>query len=75
MVNIVVIPTVTGTLTNTMSVTAHEADPVSANNSATQTITVVPVLKLTVSKMGNGSGTINTPDGGINCGGLALRLT
>ena len=68
MVNIVVKPTVAGTLTNTVNVIAHETDPVPSNNTATQTTTVVPVFKLTVSKTGSGSGTITTPDGGINCG-------
>jgi uncharacterized repeat protein (TIGR01451 family) len=67
-VNIVVVPTVLGTLTNTMSVTANETDPNPADNSATQTTTVVPVFKLTVTKTGNGSGTITTVGGGISCG-------
>jgi uncharacterized repeat protein (TIGR01451 family) len=67
-VSIVVTPTAAGTLTNTMNVTANETDPNPANNTATQTTTVVPIFKLTVTKTGNGLGTITTPDGGINCG-------
>jgi uncharacterized repeat protein (TIGR01451 family) len=67
-VNIVVTPTVAGTLTNSMNVTSNEADPVLANNTATQTATVVPVFQLAVTKTGNGSGTVTTADGGINCG-------
>ena len=74
MVNIVVTPTVAGMLTNTMNVIAHEIDPVLSNNSATQPTTVVPVFKLTVSKTGNGSGTITTPDGGINCGAACTAI-
>ena len=58
-VSIVVTPTVTGTITNSMSVAANETDLVPANNTATQTNTVVPVFTLTVSKTGNGSGTVN----------------
>jgi uncharacterized repeat protein (TIGR01451 family) len=67
-VNIVVTPTVAGTLTNSMNVTANETDPNPANNTATQTTTVVPVFKLTITKIGNGSGTVTTADGRINCG-------
>jgi uncharacterized repeat protein (TIGR01451 family) len=70
-VNIVVTPTVAGTLINTMNVTANETDPVPTNNTATQTTTVVPVFKLTVTKTGNGSGTVTSstgPNGTINCG-------
>lgn len=67
-VTIIVTPTVAGTLTNTMNVTANETDPNPTNNTATQTTTVVPVFKLTVTKTGNGSGTITTAGGGISCG-------
>src|SRR3984893_9061900 len=68
-VSIVVTPTVAGTITNSMSVTANEPDPVIANNTATQTADVVPIFKLSVAKTGNGSGTV-TSDPGINCGSV-----
>lgn len=42
-VDIVVQPTVTGTITNTATVTATEADPVPANNSSTATTRVLAV--------------------------------
>jgi uncharacterized repeat protein (TIGR01451 family) len=67
-VSIVVTPTVAGTITNSMSVAANEPDLVLANNTATQTNSVVPAFTLTVSKTGNGSGTVSTPGGAINCG-------
>jgi uncharacterized repeat protein (TIGR01451 family) len=70
-ITIVVTPTVTGMITNTMRVSATEADLVPANNSATQNTTVVPVYTLTVSKTGNGSGTVNSDtgvNGPIGCG-------
>jgi len=51
-----------------MNVAANETDPVPANNSAMQTTTAVPIYKVTATKTGNGSGTITSGDGGINCG-------
>jgi endoglucanase len=54
-----------------MSVKAIEPDPVSANNTAMQTADVVPVFKLTVTKTGNGLGTVTSdPGGSINCGSV-----
>jgi uncharacterized repeat protein (TIGR01451 family) len=70
---IVVAPTATGTITNTMSVTATEPDLVSANNSATQNTTVVPVFTLTVAKAGTGSGTVTSSPIGIDCGGVCSQ--
>jgi uncharacterized repeat protein (TIGR01451 family) len=71
-ISIVVVPTAVGTITNSMNVTANETDPVPANNSATQSSTVVPVYTLTVTKTGSGSGTVrNTglpPGRVISCG-------
>jgi uncharacterized repeat protein (TIGR01451 family) len=67
-VNIVVTPTVAGTIMNTLNVTANETDPVPANNTATQTTTALPIFTLTIAKTGNGSGTVATSDGRINCG-------
>jgi len=67
-VKIVVTPTAAGTLNNSMNVAANETDPVPANNSAMQTTTAVPIYKVTATKTGNGSGTITSGDGGINCG-------
>ena len=57
-VSIVVTPTMAGTITNSFNVTANEADPVPANNSATLTTTVAPTSKLTVTRTGTGSGTV-----------------
>jgi uncharacterized repeat protein (TIGR01451 family) len=71
-VSIVVTPGVAGAITNSMSVTANEPDPVSANNTATQTADVVPVFTLTIIRTGNGAGTVTSNEGshGINCGGV-----
>jgi uncharacterized repeat protein (TIGR01451 family) len=71
-VSIVVSPTVAGTITNSMSVTASEPDPIPGNNNVTQTGTVVAMLTLTVTKAGNGSGTVtdNGMNGLINCGNI-----
>jgi uncharacterized repeat protein (TIGR01451 family) len=74
-VTIVATPTVAGAITNSMSVTANEPDPVTANNTATQTADVVPVFTLTVTKTGNGSGTVTSNpgiNGAINCGSVCL---
>jgi uncharacterized repeat protein (TIGR01451 family) len=67
-VSIVATATTAGPGTNMMHVTANETDPNPANNTATQTTTVVPIFKLTAAKTGNGSGTVTTADGGISCG-------
>ena len=72
-INIVVVPTVTGAITNTMDVTAVEPDLAPANNEATQNSTVVPVYTLTVIRSGSGSGTVSDGQAGlaglpINCG-------
>jgi len=72
-VSIVVTPTVAGAITNSMNVSANEPDPVSANNTVTQTADVVPVFTLTVTKTGNGAGTVTSnqgASGGINCGSV-----
>jgi len=66
-VKIIVTPNSSGTITNSMNVTAHEFDLALANNSATQITTVDPVFTLTVVKAGNGSGTIQSGSS-INCG-------
>jgi uncharacterized repeat protein (TIGR01451 family) len=67
-ISIVVAPTATGTLTNTMNVTGTQTDPNAANNSATQTLSIVPVFTLTVTDVGKGSGTVTASLGAINCG-------
>jgi uncharacterized repeat protein (TIGR01451 family) len=71
-ISIVVVPTALGTIMNSMDVTANETDLVPANNSASQSSTVVPLYTLTVTKTGNGSGGIvnaGLPVGKIiNCG-------
>jgi uncharacterized repeat protein (TIGR01451 family) len=70
-VTIVVTPAVTGTLNNTMSVTATSTDGDEANNSVTQTSAVQTVHTLTVTKSGTGTGTVTASAGvsnGINCG-------
>jgi uncharacterized repeat protein (TIGR01451 family) len=66
-VSIVVMPTATGALTNTMNVTATQTDSSSADNTATQTVTVVPLVTLTVTKSGTGTGTVSSATA-INCG-------
>jgi len=72
-IGIVVTPTVAGAITNTMNISAAETDLAPANNQATQTSTIVPVYTLTVSKSGDGSGTVTDGQSGlaglpINCG-------
>jgi uncharacterized repeat protein (TIGR01451 family) len=70
-VTIVVTPTAPGTITNDMKVSGNESDLASANNTATQDSTVLPVYTLTVTKSGNGTGTITSStglNGTIACG-------
>ena len=63
---IVVTPTTTGTISDTLNVSADESDPDTANNSATHSTRVDPMFKLTITKSGTGTGTV--AGGGINCG-------
>jgi uncharacterized repeat protein (TIGR01451 family) len=72
-VTIVVTPNTAGTIMNTMDVTGTETDSAMGNNDATQNNTVIPVYTLTVTKSGNGSGTI-TSDQGLN-GAIACGST
>ncbi len=71
---IVVVPTTTGTASNTASVSATESDLVSGNNGASHSTRVDPMFALKVTKSGAGSGTVNSnPLFGpilnpINCG-------
>jgi uncharacterized repeat protein (TIGR01451 family) len=83
-ISIVVTPTALGTVSNTMSVAGNQPDPVPGNNSATQTFTVVPLVTLTVTDAGRGSGSVVSNPGNINCGttcsgnfaqGTAVALT
>ena len=67
-INIVATPNAVGTVSNTMSVSGSQPDPVLTNNSATQSVTVVPVFTLTVTDAGKGSGTVTAGVGAINCG-------
>ena len=67
-ISIVVTPTAVGTVSNTMNVTGNEPDLVPTNNTATQTINVVPLVTLTVTDAGKGSGTVASNPGDINCG-------
>jgi uncharacterized repeat protein (TIGR01451 family) len=75
-VTIVVTPTVSGTTNNTMEVSATEPDLALANNSSTQTNTVLPVYTLTVTESGNAPGSVSTSnispknsgDGSVDCG-------
>jgi uncharacterized repeat protein (TIGR01451 family) len=70
-VKIVVKPGVTGTISNAMTVAAAEADENGGNNSATLSSTVLAVYTLTVTKSGNGTGTVNGGVAGeINCGSV-----
>jgi uncharacterized repeat protein (TIGR01451 family) len=78
-ISIIVTPTATGTITNTMSVSAKELDLAQANNSITQTGTVVPTFKLTINKAGNGTGLVTSfvfhgQGGGIDCGSSCSAL-
>jgi uncharacterized repeat protein (TIGR01451 family) len=69
-VSVVVTPTATGTITNSVSVLGAQQDLAPANNSITQNTTVVPVFTLTAAIAGAGSGTVTSDLGGINCPGL-----
>jgi uncharacterized repeat protein (TIGR01451 family) len=69
-VSVVVTPTATGTITNSVSVSGAQQDLAPANNSITQNTTVVPVFTLTAAIAGAGSGTVTSDLGGINCPGL-----
>jgi len=73
-ITIVATPSASGTITNSMAVSANEADLATTNNSAMQMSTVVPVYTLTTSIIGDQSGQIGgSPSGidglGINCPG------
>ena len=52
-VSIVVIPNVTGDLTNTATVTSSVADTSTGDNTATETTTVIPAANLSVTKAGS----------------------
>jgi uncharacterized repeat protein (TIGR01451 family) len=69
-VSLVVTPTATGTITNSVSVSGAQPDLAPANNSVTQNTTVVPVFTLTAAIAGAGTGTVTSDLGGINCPGL-----
>lgn len=64
---IVVIPTVSGTANNSVSVAADQTDENTANNTATVSTRVDPMFTLTVVKTGNGTG--NVSGMGLDCGG------
>jgi uncharacterized repeat protein (TIGR01451 family) len=70
---VVTAPTTAGSITNSMNLTATEPDLVPANNTTTQTSTVVPVYKLTAVLTGNGTGTV-TSDAGLD-GPIACPTT
>ena len=65
-ISINVIPTVAGTATNTMNVTAAEQDADSSNNTVTQHSTVQQTFTLTVTLQGDGNGTVIGDD--LDCG-------
>ena len=69
-VSLVVTPTATGTITNSVSVSGAQQDLAPANNSITQNTTVVPVFTLTAARAGTGIGTVTSDLGGINCPAL-----
>lgn len=71
-INIVATPNALGTVSNTMSISGNQPDLVSTNNSATQTLTIVPVFTLTVTDAGKGSGTVTAGVGAINCGSTCM---
>jgi len=72
-VTIIVSPTVAGSITNSMHVAATQTDLDAANDASSQTVTVVPTHKLTVTDAGNGAGTVSD-DSGLNCGLTCTQL-
>lgn len=66
-VTIVVTPNTAGTIMNTLAVAGTETDSAIANNDAAQNSIVVPVYTLTVTKSGNGNGSIIS-NSSIDCG-------
>lgn len=66
--SVIVVPTTTGSVKNSVSVTATETDENTANNTATVSIQVNPMYKLTVTMSGSGGGTIT--GAGLNCGSI-----
>src|SRR6266481_2905980 len=72
-ITIVVTTNVAGSLTNNMSITGNEPDGATANNAASQNSSVVPMYTLTVTKSGEGTGTV-TVDGAA-CGGSTCSFS
>ncbi len=76
-IDIVVTPTVAGTLTNSASVTASETDPNSANNSASEGTTVIlsgsPTGPVAQYKLDDGSGLIATDASGNSNNGTLVN--
>ena len=62
-ITIVVTPNALGSITNNMSITGNEPDGATTNNAASQTVQVLPVFTLTVTKSGNGTGAVAVDDG------------
>ena len=74
-VTIVVLPELTGTLLNTVTVTSTTPDLNGANNTATSSTPIVSGPVLTILGAGNGSGTITDNQGEIVCVDTAGVLT
>ena len=65
---IVVTPRASGTITNSVKISAAQVDLVPANNDASQLTTVLPVFSLTVTKAGTGTGSLWSTPAGVDCG-------
>jgi uncharacterized repeat protein (TIGR01451 family) len=69
-ITVVVTTNTLGSFTNNMGITGNEPDGATANNAASQILAVLPTYTLTVTKSGNGSGTVTVSgdSGTVNCG-------
>jgi uncharacterized repeat protein (TIGR01451 family) len=67
-ITIAVTPNTVGSITNNMSIAGNETDGATANNTASQNSTLVPVYTLTVTQSGSGIGTVTIGgNGSLNC--------
>lgn len=72
-VTVIVVPNSAGTATSSANVSAMELDPVTTNNSISNSTRVDPMFTLTVTKSGAGTGSVTDSTGDLrnfNCGNV-----